>query len=793
MIRNYIKIAWRNLWRRRGFTFINITGLSLGMTASFLMLLYVGFELSYDTFHSKSDQIYRVVADIKTPSDNIEANITAWAVPPNLQKDFSEVVSAVRINDINMLVRKDDLKFKETQVISADSSFFSVFDFKLVQGNPKDVLTKQFSLVLSETAAKKYFGSQNPVGQSLKITEEGYNATVTGVMEDFPNNSHIQADIILSMTTFSQNLDKELDTRWGSYDAAAYILINPNTDPEQLASKFPAFLEKHSGTFMKESKMFVTLVLEPLEGLYLNTTRGGTGGGSMTNVYIFSIIAIFILLIAAINFINLTTARSVERAKEVGIRKVMGAEKQQLSLQFIGESVITCLLAFLITVLFTALALPFFNDIAGKVINEGLFSNYATILKLLGMSLAIGVFAGIYPSLVLSSFKPIKVLKGNFSTGSKGVLLRKSLVIIQFTISIILMTGTIVIYNQMNYMQNQELGFNKEQMLILETPPSDSQASLKNAITNIPGVISSSLGSSAPGLGNSSAYSEIENKKGDLQIANLELYFVDHEYIPQFDLTLLAGRGFSKDFASDSTQAMVVNEETIKLLGYSDPKDAIGAKFKQWGREGQIIGVIKDFHFSSLENNIRPLTMRMEANNNDLIAVKLAPQHIQQTIAAIETQWESFLPNQPFDYFFLDDSFNEQYQSEERFGNLFLYFAALAILISCLGLLGLAAYSTLQRKREIGIRKVIGASVTEIVNLLSKDFLKLVLIAFVIASPIAWYVMDSWLQDFAYKIDISWWMFVVSGGFALCIALLTVSFHAIKASISNPVNSLRTE
>ncbi|WP_299314717.1 ABC transporter permease [uncultured Aquimarina sp.] len=793
MIRNYIKIAWRNLWRRRGFTFINITGLSIGMTASFLMLLYVSFELSYDDFHSKADNIYRVVADIKTPSDNIEANITAWAVPPNLEKDFPEIISAVRINDLNMIVRRDDLKFKEANAIAADSNFFSVFDFKLLQGNPKEVLKKQFSLVLSETTAKKYFGDQNPIGKSLKITEEGYNSTVTGIMKDFPKNSHIQADIILSLTTFTQNLEKDLDTQWGSYDAAAYILVNPNINTKQLVAKFPAFLEKHSGEFMKQTKMFVTLSLEPLKGLYLESTRGGTGGGSLTNVYIFSIIALFILLIASINFINLTTARSVERAKEVGIRKVMGAEKQQLSLQFIGESIITCLIAFLITILLITVTIPFFNEIAGKTISEGLFSNFFNIFELLGISMAIGIFAGIYPSIVLSSFKPIQVLKGNFSTGGKGVLLRKSLVIIQFTISIILITGTIIIYNQMEYMRNQELGFNKDHLLVLEAESSKSQLELKQAIENIPGVKFTSLGSSVPGGGNSSAYSEIENKAGDLQIANLDLYFVDHSYIPQFDLEILAGRAFSKDFASDSTQAMILNEEAVKLLGYSDPKEAIGARFKQWGREGQVIGIVKNFHINSLQDNISPLTMRMETNRNDLITVKLESQNIKQTIASIKDQWESFLPDQPFDYFFLDDSFNEQYQNEERFGNLFLYFASLAILISCLGLLGLAAYSTLQRKREIGIRKVIGASVSEIVNLLSKDFLKLVMIAFAIASPIAWYIMYNWLQDFAYKIDIQWWMFLLSGGSSILIALLTVSFHAIKASLSNPVNSLRTE
>jgi len=793
MFRNYIKIAWRNLWNRRGFTFINITGLAIGITASFLMLLYVGFELSYDSFHGKGKNIYRVVADLKTPSENMEINKPAWAVAPNLEKEFPEILSAVRIDYMDMLVRKDDLKFKETNTIAVDSSFFSVFDFKLIQGNPKKVLTEQFSIVLSETTAKKYFGNQNPVGKSLQIMEKGYNAIVTGVMEDISENSHIQADIILSLTTFSQYLSPDVDQRWGSYDPLTYILVSPETNPDELVAKFPDFLERNSGEFAKRLNMHATLFLEPLEELYLHSTRGGSGGGSITNLYIFGIIAIFILLIASINFINLTTARSVERAKEVGIRKVMGAAKQQLSLQFIGESIITCLIAFFVTVLLVHLLLPIFNDLAGKTISDGLFSNHSNILKLLGIAIAIGIFAGIYPSLILSSFKPIQVLKGNFSTGGRGIVLRKSLVIIQFTISIALITGTIIIYNQMDYMRNQELGFNKEQILVLETPPSTSQIAIKQAIEKVAGVKSISLGSSIPGKGNSSAYSEIENKNGDLQIANLDLYLIDHNYIPLFNLKILAGRAFSEDFASDSTQAMILNEEAVKLLGYSDPKEAIGARFKQWEREGQVIGVIKNFHFSSLQENIRPLTMRMKANENYYLTIALAPQNIKQSIASIKDKWQSVLPNQPFDYYFLDESFDQQYQSEERFGNLFLYFATLAIFISCLGLLGLAAYSTLQRKREIGIRKVIGASISEIVNLLSKDFLKLVIISFLIASPIAWYAMHNWLQNFAYKIDIQWWMFLLSGGSALCIALLTVSFHAIKASITNPINSLRTE
>ncbi|KAA1242715.1 ABC transporter permease [Aquimarina sp. RZ0] len=793
MIRNYIKIAFRNLWRKRGFSFLNIAGLAIGMTASFFIFLYVGFELSYDQFHTKGDNIHRVVADIKTPTGTMEFSIPSWAVPPNLEKEFPEIESAVRILGLNMLVRKDDIKFNETNAIAADSTFFKVFDFKLLQGDPNSVIKKPYSIVLSETSSKKYFGDQNPIGKTLKITEEGFVATVTGVMEDIPKNSHINPEMVLSLTTYTQSLHKERDSQWGNYDPAAYILVNPNTDIQQLQAKFPDFLERKNGEEMREAQMQVTLFLEPLKEVYLYSSRGRNGGGSIDNVYIFSIIAIFILLIACINFINLTTARSVERAKEVGIRKVVGAEKGQLAFQFIGESIIISLIAFVITIILTALLLPVFNDLAGKIVSEGILSTPMLILKLFMISLSIGVLAGVYPSFVLSSFSAIHVLKGNYATGTKGVLLRKGLVITQFTISIALIIGTIIIYNQMNFMRDQELGFNKDQILVLGANASPSQKLLQRSIENISGVTSTSLTSSVPGGGNATAYSQLQNKTGAMQIANMAAYFVDENFMPQFDLKVIAGRGFSKDFASDSTQAMIINEEAVKMLGYSSPKEAIGVKFDQWGRTGKIIGVVKDFHYRSLHQNIAPLTIRIEASEYDLITAKVSSQNIKQTIAAIEDSWKRIVPDQPFEYYFLDEAFNEQYESEENFGNLFLNFAILAILISCLGLLGLSAYSTLQRRREIGIRKVVGASVSGIINLLSIDFLKLVLIAFLIASPLAWYMMHTWLQDFAYRINIQWWMFVVAGISALCIAMLTISFHAIKASLINPVKSLRTE
>lgn len=791
MIRNYFKIAFRNLWRHKWFSLLNVSGLAIGLTAGFLIFLYVSFELSYDGFHSKGNDIYRVVADIKTPSEVINGDRPAWPVAPNLEREFPEVESAVRILEFEPLVQIENQKYTEENSIAADSSFFKIFDFELLQGDKNTVLKAPFSVVLSESTAKKYFGDENPIGKSLKIFEEELTAEVTGLMKDIPVNSQIQADLILSMASYTVNSD--LDEQWSNYSPAAYILVQPGTTVKQLEQKFPVFLEKKSGTAMKESQMFVTLFLEPFEEVYLHSDRGGNVEGSINNVYVFSFVALFILIIACINFINLTTARSVERAKEVGIRKVVGAQKRQLGLQFLGESVIVCIISFFLTLGLVYLLLPSFNNMAGKIVAENIFSYPSYILYLFLVALGLGLLAGIYPAIVLSSFKPVSVLKGMFSAGTKGVVLRKGLVVSQFIISIVLIIGTLVVYNQMDFMRNTELGFNKEQVVVLQPNGNASQEAMQKAIENIPGVKSTSFGSSVPGGGNAAAYSELENTQGDLQIANLDLYFVDFDYIPLFDLEVVAGRGFSKDFATDTTQAMMINERTVQLLGYTSSEEAIGKRFRQWGREGQIIGVVQDFHYTSLKEKIEPLTMRIEPTRTNLLAVKVDPKNVQNTIASIEKEWEEFIPQQPFDYYFLDEFFDRQYRAEERFGNLVLYFSILAIFISCLGLLGLASYSTLQRKREIGIRKIVGASVTGIVYLLSFEFLKLVLIAFVIASPLAWLLMNYWLRDFAYRIDLQWWIFALAGLSAISIALLTVSFQAIKAAIANPVKSLRTE
>jgi putative ABC transport system permease protein len=793
MIKNYLKIAFRNLWRHKVFSLINIMGLAVGMTACFLIFLYVNFETSYDNFHSKGNRIYRVVSDVKTPTETINTGLTTSPVAINMKKDFAEVEDAVRLTRTPMLVSKGEVKFQEEKSVLADSTLFKVFDFPLMAGNKTSALKEPMSIVISQTAAKKYFGNTNPMGQQLQLTGDAINATVTGVMKDLPKNSQVEADMFISLSSKQVYAYNMSDSEWTNHNHYTYLLLKPNTNAKALEAKFDAFQEFHHGKDAKRLQMQDYLTLEPLRDVYLKSKRDGFVTGNITNVYIFSAIAVFILLIACVNFINLTTARSAERAKEVGIRKVVGAARFQLARQFISESIVICLIAFLLSIALSAIALPLFNKLAGKEISSSVFNNPFHILSLFLLSFFIGVLAGFYPSLILSSFKPVSVLKGRFSTGTKGLVLRKSLVVFQFTTSIILIAGTIIVYRQLNYMRSQSLGFSKEQTVVINTNSDKNKDVFNQSLSSIPGVISSTFSSHVPGGGSNSAYSKMENKKGEVQKSNLDLYFVDFNYINQYDLKLAAGRSFSKDFPTDSTQAMIINEAASKVLGYNTPQEAIGRKFDQWGRKGQIIGVLKDFHYKSLQQNMSPLVMRYEPWALRMISIKVSATNLPATIKAIGDKWSQAIPNRPFDYYFLDEFFDRQYRAEDHFGNLFFNFAVLAIFISCLGLLGLSSYSTIQRTKEIGIRKVLGAKVTGIVNLLSIEFIKLVLIALVIAAPIAWFVMNKWLQDFAYRIGVSWWVFLIAGVMAIFIAVFTISFQAIRAAMANPVKSLRTE
>ncbi|MES1215831.1 MAG: ABC transporter permease [Bacteroidota bacterium] len=794
MIKNNIKIAFRSLLRHKVFSFINILGLAVGISACFLIYLYVTFETSYDDFHSKGDRIYRVITDVKTPTETIESSYITSPVAINLKRDFPEIEDAVRIAPDGFLVKKGNVKFQESKSVLADSTLFNVFDFPLIAGDKKTALVEPMSIVISQTAAKKYFGKEDPMGQQVQLTGAAINAKITGVMKDIPKNSQIEADMIVSISSWKPIYGQPIsDSEWTNHTNYTYILVKPNTNVKALEAKFPAFQEFHHGAEAKKLQMQDYLSLEPLKKVYLYSKRGGFITGSINNVYIFSAIAIFILLIACVNFINLTTARSAERAKEVGIRKVVGAVRFQLARQFISESILICVIAFVLAIVLSAAALPLFNQLAGKEISDSIFSNPLHIAGLFLLSIGIGLIAGFYPSLVLSSFKPVSVLKGRFSTGTRGLILRKSLVVFQFTISIILIAATIIVYRQLNYMRSQSLGFSKEQTIVINTNFDKNKDVFKQSLSSVPGVLSTTFSSHVPGGGSNSAYSEVENKKGEMQKSNLDLYFVDFDYVKQYDLKLAAGRTFSKEFATDSTQAMVINEAASKMLGYNTPQEAIGRKFDQWGRKGQIIGVLKDFHYKSLQSNIPPLVMRFEPWGLGMISIKVAAKNLPQTLKAIGDKWSQVIPNRPFEYDFLDEFFDRQYKAEDHFGNLFFNFAVLAIFISCLGLLGLSSYSTMQRTKEIGIRKVLGANVAGIVNLLSVEFIKLVVIALVLATPIAWFGMNKWLLDFAYRTSIAWWIFGLAGLLSVLIAFSTISYQAIKAAMMNPVKSLRTE
>jgi putative ABC transport system permease protein len=794
MLRSNLKIAFRNLRKHRLFSFINVMGLSVGMTACFLIALYVHFELTYDAFHQKADRIYRLATDLKTESETIQYDISSWAFAPNLKRDFPEVENFVRIATKGRLVRKGDLKFQEDKTVFADSSFFSVFDFKLLKGDPKTVLAEPMSAVLPQKTVLKYFGNADPIGQTLLLGDDAEPVKITGVMQDIPANSQIKGDLFISMVSYTNYFNKGIENEWGDFGTISFLLLKPGANPRALAQKFPQFLESHAGKMMRQQKMGIALVMEPLRDVYLYSKRPAQEAGSVTNVTVFSVIGLFILAIACINFINLTTARSVDRAKEVGVRKAIGAAKGLLARQFIGESILVCLVAFMVAVMLSIMLIPAFNTLAGKEISSGIVSNLPFVGGMAIAALGIGCLAGLYPALVLSSFEPVAVLKGRFIANAKSVFVRKGLVTVQFAISTALIIATIIIYAQVDFMRSRDLGFTKDQMLVIRAQTGSKRNAFSASISDLSGVKSTAASSSVPGGWNAQAASLLENNAGEMQAGNLDAYRVDFDFIPQYDLKVVAGRAFSKDFPADSTQSLMINESMTKILGYSNPQAAVGKRFEQWGRKGTIVGVLKDFHFKSLQETIKPLTFRVtDWWNGDLLSVKIDRRNVRSTLAAIEAQWRQQNPDRPFNYYFLDEFFDRQYRSDERFQTLFLNFAILAIFISCLGLLGLASYTTVQRTKEIGVRKVLGASTGSIVGLLSKDFLKLVMLAFLVASPVAWLGMHRWLENFAYQTPIHWWVFVAAAALSITVAILTISFQSIRAALVNPVKSLRSE
>ena len=811
MIRNYLKIAIRNLWKHKGFTAINIIGLALGLGCFIVIAMYVFDELSYDRFNEKADRIYRINSDIRFGGTDLSMAVSADPMGETLKQDYPEVEESFRFYGSNgaKLIKKGDEFINEQRVTHADSTLFNVFTLPVIVGNTKTALTEPNSVVITASAANRYFSSANDaIGKTLETNDSGNTLyKVTAVIEDIPKNSHFNYDFFFSMANIRYNMGNYL-----SHNFHTYIVLRPGTDYKAFNQNFKEVIDKYvipqASQFMEVTSMEqfeqagnkLEYSLIPLTDIHLKSSRGIEldVNGNIQYVYIFSAAALFILLIACINFMNLTTARSSGRAKEVGIRKVLGTEKKSLIWQFLTESTLIAFIALVLAIGVTWLSLGWFNGIAGKdMLISSLFTSQY-ILFLLLLPFIVGLLAGIYPAFFLSAFQPITVLKGDISKGHKKNNLRSFLVIFQFSTSIILIIGTIVIYKQLNHIQNSQIGFNKEHVLVVDNPGLSIQASetLKSEIEQLTGVQSASFGGFLPVSDStrSDTTFSTETVMTETNGFNMQYWSVDYNYLPTMGMEIIEGRNFSRSFGSDSL-GMILNEAAVKSTGFENP---IGKKlYTSFGPNEPmvpytIIGVVKNFNYQSLRENVGPLSFVL-GNNSWVSIYRFNTSDISGLINKIETKYKAIATGMPFSYHFLDDSFDQMYRQEQRVGKVALTFSLLAIIIACLGLFGLATYIAEQRTKEIGIRKVLGASVTNIVTMLSTDFIKLVLISFVIATPIAWWFMNKWLQEFAYRIDLSWWIFAFTGITALLIALFTLSFQAIKAAISNPVKSLRTE
>jgi len=792
MLHNYLVTSIRYLRRHKAFAWINLIGLATGLCLSFFAFLFVRFEFSYDSFNKNIDRTYRVVTDVKTPNGTVFES-TWGPLAAAIQRSCPEVQQATHFFLDYIIVQKDVANFREEKIAYADSSLFSVFTLPLIRGNAKKVLIAPGDIVLSETAALRYFGTSDPVGQILLINGKG-QGHVTGVMKDIPFNSHFRVDLLVSKATLGDSWMHN----WNRFFFYTYVVLPEDYDPALLEAKLPAVISSN----VDQREVKYRLSLEPLKNVYIDgKPRGSRSGtiitGDRGTIYAVAIIAVFILFIACFNFVNLSTAFSLHRAKEIGVRKVIGGSRHQVMIQFLVDAVLISLIAFVVAMGLFSIFFQLFNSLSGKVIITGIFQHPDYILGLLVVSVLIGLASGIYPAFFLSGLQPIKAIKGRLITNERGVSIRKVLVIVQFTVSTLLIAGTIVVYTQINYLQNHDAGFKIDQQVVVDFQYDDRvnrhEASIKARLGTIANVEFISMSSSIPGKSNHVYPVTIENNSGDAEEFMSDAYFVDYDFLKQYEINVTAGRPFLKEIATDSSEAMIINEAAARSLGYSNPKDAIGKPFQQLRWKGVIIGVIKDFHFHSFREKVRPLTMVISKGFLTFLTVTLSRRDIATTLNGLEKKWREVAPGLPFIYFFEDETYKAQYLNEERFGKLFVCFAILAISISCLGLVGLSAFSIAQRTKEIGVRKVLGSSVNQIIGLLSKELLILLTIAFGIAAPLAWLLMNRWLTGFAYRITIAWWMIPGSGVLVVATAFVAVGFQTVKAATVNPINSLRSE
>jgi len=803
MIRHFFQIAWRNLLKRKFYSFINITGLAIGMTCCVLISLYIRNELSYDQYHVKKDRIYRVlqtfrsVQDGETLSSATPGDYQVWGcapVGPALQADFPEVEKVVQfMSPVSQLLERGEKRFQQDNLLCMDSTAFDVFSWKMLYGDPHTALTAPNSIVLTHTVAQKFFGNENPVGQMLRVDNQ-YNYMVTGVIEDVPPNSQFTFNGLISMST-AKKYRAEIFDWWGYVDFYTYVLLKKNTSISSLQKQSSSFLKRHISGYKGYAISF-----EKMTDAYLHSVAARQPGptGSLLNVYLFSCIAVFIMLIACINFMNLSTARSLERAKEIGVRKVLGVRPSSLMIQFLSESILLSLSAAVIALVLSQASIPMIGKLSGKDLSYTTFFTPLLPFYMAVFAVVVGLLAGIYPAWFLSGFRAISVLKGKFKPSGEGVSFRKVLVVFQFTLSVALIAGTTIVYNQLKYVNRHDLGFQKDQMVVLNFEGDEKVRQnievIKKAIHDQPGVVSVAASRAVPGEFLPNAGTQIQTPEGQMGNQAPFIYEIDFDFIPTYHIPLIAGRAYSRSYQTDSAQAMVINEAAARLYGYTRPADAVGKKFEQWGRSGTIIGVVKDFNFRSLHQAVEPLTLRYGYPYSlNRISVAVKGDDIPGTLGRLRKTWNQIVPHRPFLYQFLDESFSTQYEADQHFGQLFTFFSCLAIFIACLGLFGLSTFMAQQRVKEIGIRKVLGSSVSGIVVLLSKDFIKLILIGILIAVPLCWWAMDKWLQGFAYRITVGPLVFIEAGLIAMSVALITIAWQSVKAAMGNPVQSLRNE
>jgi putative ABC transport system permease protein len=806
MIRNYLVTAFRNFLRHRSFTFLNVTGLTLGMIASLLILQYVKYERSYDAFHSQANNIYRVQYNQwQNGKLRFECAAAVPAVGPALKNNFPEVKHFTRLFPVSGVMAYDSpgrgqIAFQEEKMQLADSSVFAIFDFKLLQGDPMHSLEGPNKTVISQRAAKKYFASEDPIGKIIRMDgQENYE--VTGIFEDVPENSHIKFDFLLSYQTLDNKTRNDSQTSWGWYDFNTYVLLEPGTDVATLQAKWDNYLERERGEEWKKNNNKQEFLLQPLLGIHLHANllqeSEPDDRGNGDSVYALTFIALFILVIAWINYINLATARSLDRANEVGVRKVMGAQKQQLVYQFLAESFMLNLVATVLALAAVRAVWPFFSELSGRNIPMAFMGESNFWILVVGLFVLGTVLSGFYPAIILSSFKPVAVLKGKIARVTHGNMLRKSLVVFQFAASVVLISGSIVVYQQLNYMRQQDLGVDIHRTLVFRAPSvTDSlyeqrAASFKTESLRVPGVSSMSGATSIPGDEIFWANSIRRLTGGPGSGISGYTVGIDHDYIPAFGMTLAAGRNFDREHTGDK-KSIILNQAMVEALDFESPAAAIGQPVIQ-GDTFQIVGVLENFHQMSLKEAVTPLVFRFTPQHARFYVFKVNEANYSNILAGLEKPWKEIFPGNPIEYFFLDEYFNRQYENDRLFSQTFTLFTALAIFIACLGLFGLASFMTLQRTKEIGIRKVLGSSVSGVVILLSRGFVQLVLIANLLAWPLAWYIMDQWLSGFPYHIDIDPLLFVVAGGVVVLIAFLSVSLQTIRAARANPAKSLKYE